>query len=365
MLIDSPPMHPNHATRLLAFCLALAAACASRTTATPAADSAGAHAGVRSGDAERNTLVATPPTAPGKVDTYRFPAAALGVDKDVVVWLPAGYEASTKRYPVIYLLHGLGGSETDFVELGGLAATADALGLEAIVVMPDGDAHFYINAAAPTDYDACMKERRGIFGPQTPESFCVRSPRYEDYMTQDLVGFVDSTFRTIAERNGRGLAGFSMGGFGALMLAMRHPDLYAAAASHAGVAALLYAGPWPYDAAKATVTDDVSHWGENSGAMGAWIRGLFGHDVSNWRAHDPAFIAQRLEKGALALYLDAGDADDFRLDAGAHHLHEVLGKAGVKHAFTIVPGGRHNLAYIRSRLGDGLAFLAKQLAPAR
>src|SRR5207248_236545 len=96
--------------------------------------------------------------APGRTGTVAkgsFASPALGVTKHYQVWLPAVYAASKLRYPVIYMLHGLGGHETDWLRAGHLDQAADQLGLEAIVVMPDGDDGFYVNWSAPVDYDAC------------------------------------------------------------------------------------------------------------------------------------------------------------------------------------------------------------------
>jgi len=88
---------------------------------------------------------AAPPAAatPSRVVTEHFHSDALGVDKDVVVYLPRGYDAQpARKWPVFYYLHGLGGNETSWVKQGKLDAAADGLALEAIVVMPDGDDGF-------------------------------------------------------------------------------------------------------------------------------------------------------------------------------------------------------------------------------
>jgi S-formylglutathione hydrolase FrmB len=309
--------------------------------------------------------LATPAVASGagRVLTERWKSEALGVDKDLVVYLPGGYDTSpSTRYPVVYLLHGLGGNETNWVKLGGLAEAADALVLPAIVVMPDGDASFYANSVTAPDYDACLKGE-GIFNKQEPAGYCVRSARYEDYIAKDLIAHIDMTYRTVATREGRVIAGLSMGGFGALMLAMRHPDLFSAAASHSGVDALLYAGPWPYDADKAHLTDDVSNWGKDFEPIGWLLRGIFGPDLANWKAHDPAVMAASVGHG-LGLYLDVGDADDMGLDAGARYLDAALAKAGVEHAFTVIPGGKHDFVLWKDRIDDSLGFFAARFAAA-
>ena len=333
------------------------AACSSSSTTPPAPKPAVAAA------------PAPAPTAHGSFASRTFHSAALGVDKHYVVYLPAGYDKSAKRYPVFYYLHGLTGNEHGLAKAAHLDEAADALGLEAILVMPDGDDGFYADAVTPVDYDACMKNGTGLFLPQAQrrDETCVRQRNYETYMTKDLLGDVDANYRTIATREGRGIAGFSMGGFGALELAMRHPDLFAAAASHSGVDALLYAGPHPYGTGIVTLVTDVSTWGRTGDpqieAIGQWVRGIFGPDIANWKAHDPASLVDQLEPGQLALYLDAGTEDEFGLDAQAAYLHDRLDAKKIEHAYFIGPG-HHNFDFWVPRVPKSLAFLRDHLAKA-
>ena len=301
---------------------------------------------------------APPAGAKGRVETVTWHSAALGVDKHAVVYLPAGYDAEpARRWPVFYYLNGLTGDETNWTELGHIDAAADAMRLAAIIVMPDGDNNFYIDSALPEDYDGCMKTGAGLFVPTQPRRWtCVKASRYETYIAHDLVAWTDATYRTKAERGARAIAGLSMGGFGALELAMRHPDEFAATASHAGVDALLYAGPHPYNAADVKLVDDVSSWGRAVGPAGDWIRGLFGPDIAFWRDHDPASLAQQLAPGALAIYLDCGTEDDFLLNDAASYLHDVLLARKIDHAFYLVPG-RHDFQFAAKRVPESLAFL--------
>jgi len=307
------------------------------------------------------------PAARGRVVTASFASAALGVTKDVVVYLPAGYDAAPDtRWPVFYYLHGLGGDETNWIEGGKLAAAADALGLAAIVVMPDGDNSFYVDAHAPApDYAACLRDGTGLLIPSAPKKkTCVRTAAYETYITQDLIGWVDATYRTIAGREGRAIAGLSMGGFGALSLAMRHPDLFAAAASHSGIDALLYAGPFPYERGKVTLETEPRNWGGAAGPFGAWVRGLFGPELARWQAHDPAVLAASLAPGRPAIYLDCGTEDEFMLHDGAQYLHDLLVERGIDHAWYLGPG-RHDFAFWSARLPHSLRFLREHTSDPR
>jgi S-formylglutathione hydrolase FrmB len=342
--------------------LVLLAACGASSKPGPGAGPASG-SGSGSSAAAPASIVIPKASGPGKVTTEHFHSDALGVDKDYVVYLPGGYGVDpAARWPVIYYLHGLGGDETNWTQMGDLGGAADQLGLAAIVVMPDGDDGFYANSVTPRDYDACMKDGTGLFQDDEDRAHtCVKKADYEDYIVKDLVAHVDATYATIRDRRARGIAGMSMGGFGALELAMRHTDLFSAAASHSGVDALLYLGPHPYEAGKAQITDDVSTWGVVVEPIGRWVRAIFGPDRANWEAHDPAVLAQKLAPGALALYLDCGTNDVFGLDAEAAYLHDVLTARGIAHSYFIGPG-RHDFTFWKPRIPHSLAFFAAHFA---
>jgi S-formylglutathione hydrolase FrmB len=297
--------------------------------------------------------------ATGTIARARFHSDALGVDKPVVVWLPAGYAASSKRYPTIYLLHGLGGMQEDFLRHGKLAEVADELALQAIVVMPDGDDGWYVDWAEALDYDACLRGE-GVLSKE-PEDYCVRSPRYETYVAKDLIAWVDATYRTIAAREGRAIGGFSMGGFGALGLAMRHSDLFGAVASFAGVDAMTYTGAHPYVRGQSTLAqtwDDIVH--SHDADLIAWYEHVFGHDLARWRAADPIVLAETLEDGRLAVWLSAADADRHKLQDGAQYLDERLTARGVRHTFVFAPGA-HDYKFVHAHLAEALRFLVAAL----
>ena len=147
----------------------------------------------------------------------RFFSPALGVEKHYVVYLPPSYAtAPTRRYPVAYYLHGLTGNEADWVALASIDVVADSLiaggGPEMIVVMPDGDDGWYTNwEEAPQPYGVCLVDT--LLNRAAP-ALCVVEARYEDYIARDLVRHVDSTYRTLADRRHRGIAGLSMGDSG-------------------------------------------------------------------------------------------------------------------------------------------------------
>jgi S-formylglutathione hydrolase FrmB len=138
------------------------------------------------------------------------------IEQPVAIYLPPSYDtAPTKRFPVVYLLHGFTGSLRAWTTHGyqdmRLASTMDELiangrSREMIVVVPNGrnsyGGAFYTNSST--------------------------TGNWEDYMTRDLINFVDTNYRTIARAQSRGIVGHSMGGYGALVLSMKHPDLFSA-----------------------------------------------------------------------------------------------------------------------------------------
>jgi putative tributyrin esterase len=322
--------------------LALVVACSSKPSA---------------GESPRPPEADTPPS-PSRVVTERFRSDALGVDKSVVVYLPRGYDSQTaRRWPVFYYLHGLGGNETNWVQNGKLDATADQLGLAAIVVMPDGDDGFYVDSSFPIDYERCMKDGAGLFmpGQQPPDTTCVRTRSYETYIAKDLVGWVDGRYRTIASRDGRAIAGLSMGGFGAMHLGLRHPGLFAAAASHSGAIGLLFRGPRPFAPGKSEVLTDVSGWGKAVGPIGVWIQNVLSSDIAAWKAHDVVELAGK-DPGKVALYLDCGTEDEFALQDNLQYVHEALTAKGIKHEYYLGPG-KHDFAFWSERVPKSLAFL--------
>lgn len=131
--------------------------------------------------------------------------------------LPSDYHESEERYPVVYLLHGYMQNYTVWGR--SLAAAYYARYLNGLIlVLPDAGNTWYVNYASNID------------GEQN---------NWEDHIVEDVVGYVDDNFRTLAQREGRSIAGLSMGGFGAFSLGLRHPDMFVSIGSTSG--ALAYA----------------------------------------------------------------------------------------------------------------------------
>lgn len=300
--------------------------------------------------------------AASRVESRTFDAASLGVPKTYQVWIPRGYDDSQRRFPVVVMLHGLGGNERNWLENGELARAADAIAFPALVVMPDGDASFYVDRAAQPPLEACLKSKPQFNPGEAPATFCVKTPRYEAYVTGDLLKDVDSRYRTLAKREARGIGGLSMGGFGALQLGMRHQDLFSAVAAHSALSSLLYTGPKPFDAAKVQQAAKPEDWGKGYPAnVRDHVKAVMGPSIATWKDHDPATLAGGLAPGKLALYFDCGTEDELGFADHARHLDQVLRSRNVAHTFELAPG-RHDFTYWKARLPRSLAFFAQALA---
>ena len=211
---------PTILTTTLFIAAVATAACSNAKSPEPTIPSGSAPSGAGSGSASAN------PNA-GTVETVKFHSDALGVDKNFVLYLPAGYASSTKHYPVFYYLHGLGGDETNWTAYMHLDDAANKLGLQAIVVMPDGDDSFYVDSPAQADYDACMKDGTGLLDPsEAHATTCVRKNNYETYVVKELVSYVDGHYRTITSRDGRAIAGLSMGGGHTVTATNNNPGVF-------------------------------------------------------------------------------------------------------------------------------------------
>lgn len=201
---------------------------------------------------------------PADLRTASFYSRALVSVTHVHVLLPDDYASTTRRYPVLYLLAGHLGNYLQWATNSDIVRFARRLPL--IVVMPDGEEGWYANPVG------------------------ANKPRWEDYHIGELIPYIDSHYRTIGSRDGRAIAGPSMGGLGAFTYAARHPDLFVAAASFSGFLNLidLQAPYWQgqYPSTSSVFGDPRTY---------AW----------SWQGHDPVELASNLR--GLRIYLASGN----------------------------------------------------------
>lgn len=220
---------------------------------------------------------------------------AMDKNVPVIVLLPDGY-ASADRLPVVYLLHGYSDNHKAWDAKGGAGAMADRYGT--IIVTPDGgfDSWYFDSPVDPTY-------------------------RYETFVTRELIPYIDKLYKTVADRSGRAIAGLSMGGHGALYLAIRHQDLFSAAGSMSGGVDIR---PFP------------NNWGMSKRL------GTIDEHPDNWERNTVINMTDRLRPDSLKIVFECG-TDDFFLGVN-RALHEKLLKEGIPHDFYERPGG-HNWAY--------------------
>ena len=169
---------------------------------------------------ERADLYKVNNTPHGTVSKVWYHSPSLGIDRRMTVYTPAGYESSSKRYPVFYLLHGMGGDENAWSELGRATQILDNLIAQGkaepmIVVMTNGNA---AQEAAPGESSLGYTQPSLMQAKTMEGSFEQHFP--------EVVKFIDKNYRTKANKKNRAIAGLSMGGFHSLHISKHYPDMF-------------------------------------------------------------------------------------------------------------------------------------------
>lgn len=266
----------------------------------------------------------------GSVEDHIFWSDALGTEMTYRVYLPPGYaDGATntsagiaKRYPVLYLLHGLGAGYQQWTNLGfpaeldkQLALTGDA---PFMVVMPTGRSGYWVNHADG-------------------------GPRFGDYVAHDLVAHMDATYRTIPRREARAVGGVSMGGHGALQLALNYPEVFGTAGAHSPALRRRTEAP-PF--------------------LGGYFSGTQSSPGEQaFLARDPISLVNH---SALAkpprLWIDIGSSDEW--SSLAEQLHNTLLEHTWEHSWR--PGiGGHNGSYWSRRVPEYVRFYRSAFSAAR
>jgi S-formylglutathione hydrolase FrmB len=299
-----------------------------------------------------------PPVVPGArpvtVEHIKVHGTALegnlegdSVDREVIVFLPPSYATDkNRRYPVVYALHGYSigaGQWSQEIHVPQTIEGAFAQGArDMIVVLPD----------SKTVHNGSMY------------SSSVTTGDFEQFIAHDVVAYIDAHYRTIANRTSRGLAGHSMGGYGASRIGMKHPDVFGSlyimspcclSARGAGPAnpaseKALEAVKTPADSAalpfglRAQLASAAA-WSPNPKKPPLYLdlpteNGAVRQDViAKWAANAPlAFVDQYIGnlRQYRAIAMDVGDQDGLRIDAGK--LHDILDTYGIAHTFEIYSG---------------------------
>lgn len=217
-------------------------------------------------------------------------------------------------FPVLYLLHGLSDDHSGWVRRTSIERYVS--GLPLIVIMPDSGRGWYADSQS------------------NPNS------AYETFMTRDLVGFVDGTFQTVAKREGRAIAGLSMGGYGAFKLALQHPDMFCAAVSFSGAL-------------------DMRSRMDSEPPWMAEHRLIFGDNIAGTREDVLTLLKQADRNTMPALWMSCGDQDGLLEDN--RRVHARMESLGIEHFYREDPGYGHGWGYWDLAIQEALAFIKKEL----
>ena len=247
------------------------------------------------------------------VDTVITYSASMKKQIKAVVITPNNYSAA-KELPVVYLLHGHGGNYGDWIiKANGIEKASDLYNL--IIVCPDGGySSWYWDSPIDETY------------------------KFETYISKELVQWVDSKYKTIKSRSGRGITGLSMGGHGALYLAFKHQDVFGAVGSMSGGVDIR---PFP------------DNWD-----MSKRI-GVYSQNPENWEKNTVINMLYLVKPKSLAMIIDCG-VDDFFYRVN-ENLHEQLLLRNIPHDFISRPGA-HNWQYWTNAINYQVMFMNNYFA---
>ena len=280
---------------------------------------------------------ATAMHAQERADCRVFHSAALHSPVRYCVFLPASYsaaDAKARRYPVLYLLHGLGGNEQSMAVSGEWTALQnlrrDHKAGDFLVVAPDGGDAFYINS----------RDGKTLYG---------------DFFLHEFMPFIERTYRVQTGRAARGITGFSMGGYGALRIAFAHPELFGSVSAHSG--ALMREPP-----------EGVNVGASSGNLLARVLTKVFGNpiDPAFWNLNS-VFVLAKKNSASLAkmkIYFDCGTEDSFGFYAGASQLHQILDSLKIPQEFHLYPGG-HNVSYLLAHRDASFLFHWREFESAR
>ena len=255
------------------------------------------------------TLLLVTVSQAGTVETLNIHSDNMKKDIPAVVAVPESYAKTQETLPVVYLLHGFMSNYDGWNKITSLGELADRFHM--ILVCPDGADSWYFDS--PTDHNF----------------------RYETYVSKEVVSYIDHHYRTIPEPKGRAITGLSMGGHGAMFVALRHKETFGAAGSISGG---LDIRPYP------------KNWNISKHI------GTIEQHRDQWEALTAINNFSQLKNGELALAIDCG-VDDFFIKVN-RTFHEALIKQKIDHDYTERAGG-HTPKYWANSLPYQLFFFQR------
>jgi S-formylglutathione hydrolase FrmB len=260
----------------------------------------------------------------------KMKSEVLGVEKDLAVYLPAGYDESGKSYPVLYLLHGAGGYYKTWLEKGNMKQIADrviagGMTLPMIIVMPDARG----NGLPKSKYGG---ENMGYYN--------LEGWRYEDYFTDELIPFIEANYRVKADKQHRAIAGLSMGGGGAVILSQHNPHLFSSCCSLSGRLGM-------------SEQERDERLSQTDRYAASYTNSIYEHQPN--RFFGRASKAQLAALKSVRWYVDCGD-DDY-LAPGNVEFWEIMQKYGIPLQYRM-RDGKHNWMYWQSALPTVLTYVS-------
>jgi endo-1,4-beta-xylanase len=273
--------------------------------------------------------------APG-VEHHTFVSAQLQTEVGYNILLPPGYATSERRYPVLYLLHGANGNENRFVPLAPIITRAISDGAVPPLIV------VFVNGGARTFY---ADSPNGLYPAET-------------VVIRELVPHIDATYRTMSDRPHRAISGSSMGGFGALALAMRHADLFSSVVAYAPA---LVRFDEELENTPAAPQPGQRGAGPSPETRSETYRMAFGSQAEYFRQYSPWHLVPRhaAQLGTmLPIRIIVGSED--RLLGPNQLFHDLLLDHDYDHEFEVVDGVGHDGIRLFGLVGiKGLQFQAR------
>lgn len=308
--------------------------------------------------------------------------------REVLVYLPPGYDSQSGRYPVVYFLHAFGSGVGGWTKFGGFTPTVPER-LDALIA----------SSQVPPCIGIFPDGWTSVGGTQWTNSAAVG--RYGDYAAQEVVAFADRSYRTLPDRLARAVVGHSSGGYGALSMGRRHSDVFAHLGVHAADSYFeyCYLPDFPKAAAALLKFPDLAAWyadftrraaetkmrGDdfpvlNIVAMAAHYSPSVGDPLNvelpfeedtarlrssvwaKWLEHDPVrFVRQQAEsfRALRSVWLDCGSKDEFHLRWGARMVAQALRDNGIEHVHQEFEDGHSGTGY---RFEASLSYLLPRLS---
>ena len=269
-------------------------------------------------DTDRDTI-----PVGSRVEYKTFRSNILARDIPYGLYLPPSYEENVQNYPVVFFLHGANENEKRWSTRGRTDLMLDKMIAdgdigEFIVAIPFGENSFYTNS--------------------------ISGERWEDMVIEEFIPMIEADNRVLGTRDGRAISGVSMGGYGALKIAMKNPDLFSSVTAHS-----------------AMLLDELENSTIRPQLQQLYLSlfdDIFGvsQSMASWNENNPLGIAQEVGSlNGMKIYFDCGTEDQYGFYAGAEQLHDILDARGIDHEFHLYPG-RHGWDYAREHTAASLRF---------